>query len=116
MRSSISTLPSYFFATSRPTSRNTPVSAFRMLALCTTVTFLRPLLERVVERELDDLARSRAGVDAGRNRDRVRIVADRDVVLEGDIKAFEILSHQHDVDIVVSSARGPCVRTGRTLA
>ena len=64
---------------------------------------LASVLERVVEREFDDLARSLAGVDPGRNRDRVRIVSDRDVVFEGDVKAAEVFSHQHDVDIVESS-------------
>jgi hypothetical protein len=40
--SQVMPLLSYRFATSRPVSRKRPVSAFSTLALCTSVTFLRP--------------------------------------------------------------------------
>ena len=64
-----------------------------------------PILECVVKCELYDLARPLASVDARRNGHRVGIVADRNVVLEGNIKASEIFSHKYDVDVVVPPAR-----------
>jgi hypothetical protein len=34
----------------------------------------------------------------------VRVVADRDVVLEADVQPLEVLAHQHQVDILVAPA------------
>jgi hypothetical protein len=45
----------------------------------------------------------------------VRIITNRDVVLKGNIETPEVLSHQHDVDIVESSPRGPCRVSGFKL-
>jgi hypothetical protein len=42
IRSSNSTRPSYSLAISRPMSRKRPCVYLRMLALCASVTFLRP--------------------------------------------------------------------------
>ena len=34
----------------------------------------------------------------------MRVAVDRDVVLEADVEALEVLAHQHEVDVVVASA------------
>ena len=62
-------------------------------------------LQRVLEREACDSAGTVTGIHAGRDRHRVRIVANRDVVFEGDVEAFEILADQHDVDILEPAPR-----------
>ena len=46
-----------------------------------------------------------ARVDALRYRHRVRVVADRDVVLERHIKALDILAHEHQIDVIEAAAR-----------
>src|SRR5258706_36391 len=48
---------------------------------------------------------SRARVHAGGERHRVRIVADRDVVLEAHVQALEVLAHEDEVDLLVAPAR-----------
>ena len=34
----------------------------------------------------------------------MRVTVDRDVVLESDVKPFEVFAHKHDVDVVISPA------------
>ena len=77
-----------------------------MLALCTIVTFLRPVRDRVLEGELEQAAAALAGVDAGGHGDRVRIVVDLDVVLVADVQAFEIFAHHHEIDVRRSGRPG----------
>ena len=67
-------------------------------------------LQRVVEGEARDPARSRPRVDAGGDSHRVRVVADRDVVLEGDVETFQVLADQHEVDVLEAPARHQRVR------
>ena len=75
-----------------------------MLALCTIVTFLRPVAIGVLEGELEQPAAALARVDAGGHRDGVRIVVDLDVVLVPDVQALEILAHHHQIDVVEAAA------------
>ena len=89
---------------SSPVSRNMPVSAFMMLALCTIVDFLAAGRHGVLERELEQAPAALAGVDAGRHGDGVRIVVDLDVVLVADVQPFEILAHHHQIDVVEAAA------------
>ena len=71
----------------------------------TIVTFLRPWrsaysnANRTMRRDLG------ARVDAGRDGDRLRVVADRDVVLEADVESLEVLADEHEVDVLVAPAR-----------
>ena len=51
-----------------------------------------------------------ARVDAGGHRHGMRVVADRDVVFEGDVEAFEVFAHQDQVDIVEAAARDQRLR------
>ena len=75
-----------------------------MFALCTIVTFLRPVRERVLEGEFQQAAASLAGIDSGGHGDRVRIVVDLDVVLVADVQALEILAHHHEIDVLEAAA------------
>ena len=72
------------------------------------------VLHGVVEGELEAAPGARARVHAGGHRHRVLVVADRDVVLESDVQALEVLAHEHEVDLLVAAgnerARGPEVR------
>src|ERR1700719_4007048 len=76
-----------------------------MLALCTRVTFLRPFAYRILERKLGDAPATRASIDPGADRDRVRVVADGNVVLKANIETLDILAHQHHVDVFIAPAR-----------
>ena len=99
--------PSYLLRRrSSPVSRKRPVSAFSTLALWTIVTFLRPFFTAYSKANSADAARARARVDAGRHRDGVRVVADRDVVLEADVEALEVLAHEDEVDLRRSGRPG----------
>jgi hypothetical protein len=64
------------------------------------VIFLRPF--RIVEREAGDAAAAFARIHPGRYAHRTRIVADLDVMLVRDVEAFDVLAHQHDVDVLVA--------------
>ena len=81
-----------------------PGQRFQHIRLVHDGDFLATVLHRVVERILGDAARTRAGVHAGGDGDGVRIAADRNVVLEGDVETFEVFTHQDDVDVVVTTA------------
>src|SRR5579862_346037 len=63
------------------------------------------VLHRVLESELADAPAARARVHARSERHRVRIVADRNVVLESHVEPLEVLAHEHEVDVLVTSAR-----------
>jgi hypothetical protein len=62
------------------------------------------VLDRVIERELRDAAASGARIDAGADGHRMRVVADRNVVLEADVEALEVLPDQDEIDVVVAPA------------
>ena len=66
---------------------------------------LAPLVpDGVVEGEFGDPAAFGARVDARGDRHRLRVIADSEVVLPGDVQPFQVLTHQHDVDVLVASA------------
>lgn len=65
---------------------------------------LAAMAQRVFEGVLRDPPAASAGVDPGADRDGMRIVADRHVVLERDVQTFEVLADQHQVDILVAPA------------
>ena len=81
-----------------------------MLALCTMVTFLRPAAIGVLESELEQPAAALARVHAAGHRDRVRVIADLDVVLVADVQPLEILAHHHQIDVVEAAARNERAR------
>ena len=64
---------------------------------------LPTVAHRIVERVLRDATGTRARVHARGDRHRLRIVVDRDEVLECDVEAFEVLADQHEVDLVVAA-------------
>jgi hypothetical protein len=64
----------------------------------------------VFEGILQQPAAALARVDAGGHRHSVRVVVDLHVVLVADVEAFQVLAHDHEVDVVVAAARneGAC--------
>ena len=105
MRSSISTRPSYCFATSRPLEEDAG-QRLQHVGLVDDGDLLAAVPDARSRRRTRTMRRdARPGVDAGRDRDGVRVVADRDVVLEADVQPLEVLADQHDVDVLVAAAR-----------
>ena len=70
---------------------------------------LAAIADRVIEGEFGDPPRALPCVHAGRNGHRVRVVADRDVVLERDVKSLQVLAYHDEVDVLIASAghQGP---------
>ena len=66
--------------------------------------FLAAVLFGVVEGESRDALAAGAGVDAGGDGDRLRVVADSEVVFPGEVEAFDVLAHEDEVDVFESSA------------
>ena len=73
------------------------------------------VLDGVVEGEFGDAAALGARVDARGYGDGARVVADREVVLPGDVQALEVFAHEDNVDVLVAPA-GTRVRAGRRFA
>ena len=66
---------------------------------------LPSIVNRIVIRELRDAQAAGSCIHAGADRDSVLVITNRDVVLESDIHAFDVLSNRDKVDILVSPAR-----------
>ena len=81
-----------------------------MLALCTIVTFLRPVATACSKANSSSRRLPGAGVDAGGHGHRVRVVVDLHVVLVADVQPFEVLAHHHQVDVVEAAARNDGAR------
>jgi len=71
---------------------------------------LAPKLHCVLERVPDDPPGPVPCVHARGNRHRVRVVADRDVMLEGNVQAFKVLADQDQVNILEAPAGNQRVR------
>ena len=67
-------------------------------------------LQCVVEGEARYPPRSLPRVDARRDSHRMRVVADGDVVFEGDVETLQVLPDQHEVDVLESPTRHQRVR------
>src|SRR5215213_9048704 len=61
---------------------------------------LAPVLHGVVEGKADNPFAACPGVDAGGDGHGVRVLADGNEVFEGDIKAFEVLAHEDEVNVI----------------
>ena len=85
-------------------SRKRPVSAFSTFALWTMVTFLRPFFTAYSKANAEMRSAPARVLTPEAMRDGMRIVANRDVVLEAHVEAFEILADQHEVDVLVAPA------------
>src|SRR3954454_13816637 len=88
-----------------PRLKEDPGQGFEDVRLVDDRYFLAAVLQRVVESKADDPLTLFTCVDALRDGHRMRIIADRDKVLESDVEAFEVLAHEHDVDVLIAPAR-----------
>ena len=96
---------SYSVATWRPTSRKSPCENLRMFALWTSVTLRRPWLYGILEGISDHPFRTRAGDESPFTRRPPGWSSPiPDVVLNADIEALGVLPHEHDIDLVESTA------------
>ena len=76
-----------------------------MLALCTMVTFLRPVADRVREGEFEQPPAALTRVHPRRHGDRMGIVVDLNVMFVAYVEALEILANHHEIDVVEAAAR-----------
>ena len=111
---SLNAMSGYACAISRPPARKSPDVILRMLALCTSVTCLRPLRAGVLEGEADDAI----GSEPRDDRDRLgRILRGIDEVLDARVFTLGVLANDHEIDVVVARDASPAnERAGRTLA
>ena len=63
---------------------------------------LATIANRILERIFGDAPASCAGVHPGADRDRVRVVADGNVVLKADVETLEVLAYQHHVYVFIA--------------